>query len=541
VSTHVDGAPPSVAPGDPDDGEPPVPSAGMGSEWVRAEMQRRMAANRSTRGRHARAAEAAAARRRDDDPPITAAGLPRRVRPARPAVPVPPPEPASPADLPENYVPRHSVQTPGPAAEPAAPISGPIPVMRPPAGRAPARPAPAAPESARPAAAGLAPAGPASTGPAPAAPAHDSAPAEAPDTGSTTGRRAHGATANGAGANGAHRAPTDDGPVNRPSPPAGRLPVRRRRGSGPGTPLQAGDEPSGASWTRPGTIVPPDPARRLGAPPEALGATPPWGPPTASPPRGVAAPVRPADGPPTGTPQAPGPEAVTVRAPAAPAPGTRTDGTADAPEAPSAPADAEAPVEVPAETTDEITDEIPGGVMDTPTAPHPVVAGQRATLSGRVVGVPLPRTSDHTRIPARPVAPRPVTPRNIPVIGTAPPEPGSTRVRVVLSERKGVARPVRTIKEVQEGTPVGELLRRDLIRSQMRVTLRFAALTLLVLGVLPAVFAMLPVVGHARVLGVGVPWVVLGILMYPFLVGLAWRYTRVAERVEQNFADHVQD
>ena len=41
------------------------------------------------------------------------------------------------------------------------------------------------------------------------------------------------------------------------------------------------------------------------------------------------------------------------------------------------------------------------------------------------------------------------------------------------------ARPVRTIKEVQEGTAVGELLRRDLIRSQLKLTLRFAALTVL--------------------------------------------------------------
>ena len=134
-----------------------------------------------------------------------------------------------------------------------------------------------------------------------------------------------------------------------------------------------------------------------------------------------------------------------------------------------------------------------------------------------------------------------MTPRNIPVVGTAPPEPGSTRVRVVLSERKGVARPVRTIKEVQEGTAVGELLRRDLIRSQLMVTLRFALLTVLVLGALPAVFALLPEVGRFHVLGVRLPWLLLGVLMYPFLVGVAWRYTRVADRVEQNFADHVQD
>ena len=158
-------------------------------------------------------------------------------------------------------------------------------------------------------------------------------------------------------------------------------------------------------------------------------------------------------------------------------------------------------------------------------------------MSGRLVGVPAQRGTEQ----ARTVAPRPMTPRHVPVVGNAPVEPGSTRVRVVLSERKGVARPVRTIKEVQEGTPVGELLRRDLIRSQLKVTLRFALLTALVLGTLPAVFALLPVVGRARMLGVGVPWVVLGLLMYPFLVGVAWRYTRVADRVEQNFADHVQD
>ena len=155
----------------------------------------------------------------------------------------------------------------------------------------------------------------------------------------------------------------------------------------------------------------------------------------------------------------------------------------------------------------------------------------------RMVGIPVQRAPVHNRN----VPPRPMTPRHIPVVGTAPPEPGSTRVRVVLSERKGVARPVRTIKEVQEGTAVGELLRRNLIRSQLMVTLRFAALTVLVLGTLPAVLTLLPEVGRFHLLGVRVPWLLLGLLMYPFLVGVAWRYTRVADRVEQNFADHVQD
>ena len=34
---------------------------------------------------------------------------------------------------------------------------------------------------------------------------------------------------------------------------------------------------------------------------------------------------------------------------------------------------------------------------------------------------------------------------------------------------------------------------------------------------------------------------VLGILVYPFLLGLGWWFTRTAERVEQDFADHIQD
>jgi hypothetical protein len=196
-----------------------------------------------------------------------------------------------------------------------------------------------------------------------------------------------------------------------------------------------------------------------------------------------------------------------------------------------APAATPQPADVPGESPEETTDEIAGGIADSPTAPHPIVLARRAALSGRPVGVPSQRA----------VPPRPPTSRNIAVVGTAPAESGSTRVRVVLAERKGVARPVRTIKEVQEGTAVGDLLRRDLIRSQLLVTVRFALLTVLVLGTLPAVFALLPVAGQARVLGVGLPWVVLGVLMYPFLVGVAWRYTRVADRVEQNFADHVQD
>ncbi|NMH81009.1 hypothetical protein HF577_28445 [Pseudonocardia xinjiangensis] len=112
---------------------------------------------------------------------------------------------------------------------------------------------------------------------------------------------------------------------------------------------------------------------------------------------------------------------------------------------------------------------------------------------------------------------------------------------MVLAERKGVARPVRTVIDIQEGTGVGELLRSNLIGSQLAVALRFAVFAGITLGVLPVLFYIFPEIGRMEVLGLRVPWLLLGVLVYPFLFGLGLWHTRTAERVEQNFADHVQD
>jgi hypothetical protein len=526
VTTHVDGAVPSVAPdpGDenPDDGNLDDGGPGRhpsefddGSHWVRAEIQRRMAENRSTRGRHARRGEAAAGQ--PDGLGGREASQGRRRKPVAPTrlpppPPVPPPGSVAAGDLPENYVPRHSVLTPGPAAEPAAPISGPIPVVRP--------------------------------------VADDGAAPEVPNT-----------------------IETRSAPVGGPSlPPTGiPLPVRKRR-TGPGVPLH-GDGTAAGPWSRPGSsIVPDQPVQRLGAPPGVPGGSdslPSWGVP-ASPPYGfAAAPAAPAEvapRPDTGPAEFDGDDEdavddVVVAAGAGlvqPADYTDYDDYDDDDDAYDDDTyDADGDVD---DDTDDADDHDTGAV-DTdaidPAAVDPAAdtvdtAGTDLTEAAttvlpvvhtgtpppaRMVGIPVQRAPVHNRN----VPPRPVTPRHIPVVGTAPPEPGSTRVRVVLSERKGVARPVRTIKEVQEGTAVGELLRRNLIRSQLMVTLRFAALTVFVLGTLPAVLTLLPEVGRFHLLGVRVPWLLLGLLMYPFLVGVAWRYTRVADRVEQNFADHVQD
>jgi hypothetical protein len=133
------------------------------------------------------------------------------------------------------------------------------------------------------------------------------------------------------------------------------------------------------------------------------------------------------------------------------------------------------------------------------------------------------------------------SPRDAPALRVDDGDLPAKRVRVVLAERKGVARPVRTVVDIQEGTAVGELLRSNLIGSQLRVALRFAAAAGLTLGMLPLLFALFPAIGRVDVLGLRLPWLLLGLLVYPFLLGLGWWHTRTAEKVEQNFADHVQD
>ncbi|MCE0761819.1 hypothetical protein LWC35_02650 [Pseudonocardia kujensis] len=175
-----------------------------------------------------------------------------------------------------------------------------------------------------------------------------------------------------------------------------------------------------------------------------------------------------------------------------------------------------------------------------PTDATPAVdPASRLPLSARTAGAPSPAVAPTA--PTGDTGPgRPVGARFRPVEEEQP-EGVPRRVRVVLSERKGVARTVRTVVDVQEGTAVGELLRTNLIGSQLAVALRYGGLALLVLGVLPVLFAFYPELGRVDVLGLRLPWLLLGVLVYPFLLALGWRHTRAAERVEQNFADHVQD
>jgi hypothetical protein len=122
----------------------------------------------------------------------------------------------------------------------------------------------------------------------------------------------------------------------------------------------------------------------------------------------------------------------------------------------------------------------------------------------------------------------------------APPSPtgdlAARRTRVVLGgfERR-TPDGDRTRADLAEQTPVGEALVRGLVRAQLALALRLSLVVVAGLGALPLLFAVAPAVGRATLLGVHLPWLLLGVLSFPFLVGVGWTYVRFAERNEQDF------
>ncbi|MGV8871355.1 MAG: hypothetical protein ACOH2Q_02425 [Rhodococcus sp. (in: high G+C Gram-positive bacteria)] len=114
------------------------------------------------------------------------------------------------------------------------------------------------------------------------------------------------------------------------------------------------------------------------------------------------------------------------------------------------------------------------------------------------------------------------------------------RERVVLSQRRG-ARMVRTRVEVQEQTEVGDALVRSLVRAQLLLSVRLAVMTLSILFAIPLSGMLLERVTDVALFGIGLPWLVLGVAIYPLLFGVGWAYVRRSERNETEFVGLVED
>jgi hypothetical protein len=114
------------------------------------------------------------------------------------------------------------------------------------------------------------------------------------------------------------------------------------------------------------------------------------------------------------------------------------------------------------------------------------------------------------------------------------------RVRVVLAELAPAGRSAVVKAELDEQTGVGEVLVRGLVRAQLGLALRMAALLAGSLGALPLLFAVFPGLAAVTVFGVRLPWLLLGVVAYPLFVGVGWLYTRGAERNERDFVELVE-
>jgi hypothetical protein len=120
-------------------------------------------------------------------------------------------------------------------------------------------------------------------------------------------------------------------------------------------------------------------------------------------------------------------------------------------------------------------------------------------------------------------------------VSQQPPE----RVRVTGPPRRTTARP-RT-REIDAQTGVGAVYLRSLLREQLRLALRILGVLALTVGSLPLVFHLAPGLAGVRLLGVTLPWLVLGALVYPLLLLLGWVFVRRAEANERDFTELVEE
>ncbi len=113
------------------------------------------------------------------------------------------------------------------------------------------------------------------------------------------------------------------------------------------------------------------------------------------------------------------------------------------------------------------------------------------------------------------------------------------RERIVLSQRRG-ARMVRTRVEVQEQTQVGDALVRGLMRAQLGLALRLAAVVVCAVVAIPLLNTAFPDLAAITVVGIRLNWLVLAVLVYPFFYGVGRLYVRLAEQAEHDFVGVIE-
>jgi hypothetical protein len=94
-------------------------------------------------------------------------------------------------------------------------------------------------------------------------------------------------------------------------------------------------------------------------------------------------------------------------------------------------------------------------------------------------------------------------------------------------------------REIDEQTRVGEVYMHSLIHSQLRLALAVIVGAAVTLGGLPLLFWLVPGTRTLSVVGLPLPWLLLGVVVYPVVYVAARVYVRKAERIEAEFTEFV--
>lgn len=110
------------------------------------------------------------------------------------------------------------------------------------------------------------------------------------------------------------------------------------------------------------------------------------------------------------------------------------------------------------------------------------------------------------------------------------------RVRVTRTRRAATDRHRPLREEVDAQSALGTTYVVSLMRAQRRLSLRLVLALGTLLLVAPLLVLLVPAAGRLTVLSVPLPWLVLGVLVYPAVIAAAAWFTRSSERLEGDFA-----
>lgn len=116
--------------------------------------------------------------------------------------------------------------------------------------------------------------------------------------------------------------------------------------------------------------------------------------------------------------------------------------------------------------------------------------------------------------------------------------------RVVVTRRQpriiGTGRSAHIAIDIDRHTEVGEVYMRALMRAQLRLGLLVTGAIVGPLVALPLLFVAVPGMNSLHVVGLPLPWFLLGVVIYPLLLAASYWYVRHVERDERSFVELVE-